>query len=114
MTTPDAALTFQNEPLLRAAWVRGLESRQRLLQAEGGTLSAEQVATRLGLTRQAVDKRRRAGRLIALNTGRRGFAYPAWQFESVRVLAGIEAVLTDLTVRDGWMQTAFILSGDPR
>ena len=114
MATPDAALTLQHEPPLRAAWVRGLESRQRLILAEGGTFSAEQVARHLGLTRQAVDKRRRAGRLIALNTGRRGYAYPAWQFESEQVLAGVEAVLTDLIVRDGWIQTAFFLSGDPR
>lgn len=114
MTTPDAALTRHDEPALRASRGRGLESRQRLLLAKGGTLSVQQVALRFGPTRQAVDKPRRAGRMIAVNTGRRGFAYPAWQFESERVLAGIEAVLTDLAVRDGWMQTAFFMSGDPR
>lgn len=39
-----------------AAWL--------LLDAEGGVTSVEGVATLLHITRQAVDKRRRAGRLI--------------------------------------------------
>jgi hypothetical protein len=32
------------------------------------------------MSRQAVEKRRKAGRLIGVSLGRRGFGYPAWQF----------------------------------
>jgi putative AbiEi antitoxin of type IV toxin-antitoxin system len=107
-----AALVPQ-DPLIKAR-LRGLAARQTLLQREGGVLSAEQVAAHLGLSRQAVDKRRRAGRLIGLSLGRRGYAYPAWQFAEIGTLAGLDEVLAALSVRDPWMQAAFFLSGDPR
>jgi hypothetical protein len=94
--------------------LRGLEAPQDLLQAEGGVFTVEQAARSLGITRQAVDKRRRAGKLIGLYTGRRGYAYPAWQFGPNGVLPGLERVLSDLSVRGPWMQAAFFLSGDPR
>jgi biotin operon repressor len=107
------AALLPRDPLVKAR-LRGLAVRQELLQREGGTLSAEQVAGHLGLSRQAVDKRRRAGKLIGLNIGRRGYAYPAWQLGRQGTLPGLEAALSELTIRDPWMQAAFFLSGDPR
>jgi hypothetical protein len=68
-----------DDPLAKAR-LSGLESKQFLLKAEGGTLSVEEAAQRLGLTRQGVDRRRRAGRLIGVTMGRRGYRYPVWQF----------------------------------
>jgi hypothetical protein len=111
---PEALAALQADDPLAEARLRGLEARTFLVSAEGGTITAGQVAARLGLSRQAVDKRRRVGRLIALHLGRRGYAYPAWQFDSRGVLPGLEAVLAELRVRDPWMQAAFFLSGDPR
>jgi hypothetical protein len=107
------AALLPNDPLA-AARLRGLAMRQEILQRDGGVFSAEQVASVLGLTRQAVDKRRRAGKLIGLNTGRRGYAYPTWQFDQGGVLRGLEEVVASLNVHDPWMQAAFFLSGDPR
>jgi biotin operon repressor len=111
---PTAIAALQPTDPLIGARLRGMQARQELLRIEGGALSGEQVATALGLTRQAVDKRRRAGKLIGLNTGRRGYAYPAWQLGMNGVLAGLEDVLAELSVRDPWMQAAFFVSGDPR
>jgi len=57
---------------------------------------------------------RGAGRLLALDTGRRGYLYPAWQFGPRGVLPGIEAVLGAFDGVDAWTQAAWFLSGDAR
>ncbi|MBI4493189.1 MAG: hypothetical protein HY690_10405 [Chloroflexi bacterium] len=111
---PEAIAVVQQDDPLAEARVRGLEMRERLLRAEGGALTSELVGRRLGITRQAVDKRRRAGRLLAFSTGRRGYVYPLWQFGPEGVLPGFGLVLADLAVCDPWMQAAFFLSGDAR
>ncbi|MBI3971349.1 MAG: hypothetical protein HY332_08665 [Chloroflexi bacterium] len=113
LQSPDALVALLADDPLAAARLRGLQARERLLQTEGGTLTAGQVAKLLGVTQQAVDKRRRAGRLLALNLGRRGSAYPAWQFGPDGVLDGFEAVLAALAVSP-WTQASWFLSGDVR
>jgi hypothetical protein len=97
---------------LAPARLRGARAARALLDAEGGTLSANEVAQHLRFTRQAVDKRRRAGRLIGLPVGRRGFAYPAWQLDEHGVVSGLDLVLAELQKHDPWMQVAFFLSGN--
>jgi hypothetical protein len=99
---------------LAAALVRGLEGREELLQAEGGTATASEAARLLHLTRQSVDNRRRGNRLIGLGLGRRGYAYPIWQFAESGALPGLEDVLSDLKHCSPWMQTHFMTTGDQR
>lgn len=100
------------EPLA-PAFIRGIEAKRRLIEEHGGTLTVAQVATNLGLTRQSVENRRRAGKLIAITTGRLGYRYPAWQFsESGLVIPGLEEVLGILAPHDEWMQIAFFLGKD--
>ena len=53
------------EPLAGAI-ARGAETRARLAEAAGGMLSADAAGRALGISRQAVDKRRAAGRLLAV------------------------------------------------
>jgi hypothetical protein len=110
---PEATEALQRYDPLAAARLRGLRAKERLLQAEGGTISAEEAGRRLHLTRQAVDKRRRAGRLLALSGGRRGYAYPLWQFQDHGLLPGLPEVFTDLSRHDAWMQLAFFLQENP-
>ena len=100
------------EPLA-PAFIRGIEAKRRLIGENGGVLSAEQIAQKLGVTRQAVEKRRRAGRLVALTTGCHGYRYPSWQFSDGRTLPGLEKVLRALASHDEWMQTAFFVSRNP-
>jgi hypothetical protein len=95
---------------LAPARLRGIAARQRLIEMAGGILSAEEAAGALGLTRQAIDKRRRAGRLLAVSLGRRGYRYPAFQFVRGGVLPGLEAVLAALRPHDPWMQLSFFVN----
>ena len=95
---------------LGPARLRGVAARHQLIEAAGGVMSSTQFAGALGLTRQAVDKRRRAGRLLALSVGRRGFRYPAFQVTHGGLLPGLEAVLQALSGHDGWMQLAFFVT----
>src|SRR5690606_41693050 len=83
-------------PIFVGARLRGLRMRARLLAAEGGTLSSTEVADLLGITRQAVNKRRKAGRLIGLATGRRGYAYPARSEEHTSELQSRENLVRRL------------------
>jgi hypothetical protein len=101
------------EPLA-PAFIRGIKARDQLLNEHGGTLTAEGVAGVLGISRQAVDKRRSAGNLIGLTTGRHGYRYPAWQFTKSGVIPGLEDVLKALAPHDSWMQAAFFLGSNPR
>lgn len=119
----DVLLQALSQPGVRAelkdplalARLRGLARREQLLAAEGGVVSVEDVARQLGITRQAVEKRRRAGTLIGLATGRRGYAYPAWQFDPhTGVLVGLRDVLKALADHDPWMQAIFMLDPNDR
>ncbi len=108
-----AAMRLLDEGPLAGAKLRGLRYREKMLTAEGGTLSSQAVAGILKISRQAVDKRRQAGRLIGLSTGRRGYAYPAWQFDAEHgTLPGLEDVLDDLSSHDPWMQVSFMLNSN--
>jgi hypothetical protein len=96
------------------AKLRGIEYRRRILEKLGGTLSAEEVAELIGISRQAVDKRRSQNHLIGLTQGRRGYAYPAFQFEDGKTLAGLRDVLDALSGHDPWMQSIFFANGNDR
>jgi hypothetical protein len=111
---PRAIEALRKEDPFAAARLRGLRMREEMLNAEGGVLSASQMASRLHITRQAVDKRRRAGKLLAVELGRRRWLYPAWQVADGQVLPGLEEVLSDLSEHDCWIQLGFFLSGDYR
>lgn len=96
------------------ARIRGARTKRELLSLEGPPLAGTMVAKHLGLTRQAVNKRRQAGNLIAVSAGRRGLLYPAWQFTDSGVLAGLEDALQELRNSDPWSQIRFFLTGDFR
>ncbi len=111
---PEAQALLAADDALAPARLRGLRLRQEWLRAEGGTLSAQEVADVLGISRQAVDKRRRAGTLLAVDTGRHGYSYPAWQLTDSGTLPGLEQVLAVLHDFDPWMQVAFFLTPHTR
>lgn len=95
---------------LADARVRGARGRLWLLGAEGGTRSAADFGVLLGISRQAVDKRRRAGKLLGIGRGRRGYAYPVWQLSDGTVLPGLEATLATLDGVDPLTKAGFLLS----
>jgi hypothetical protein len=95
-------------------WARarqsGREAWMKLLEAEGGTLTSEQVAERLGRSRQAVHQRQRKGQLLAV-AGPRGVLYPVWQFSGGSVLEGLADILEALGDTPAPMAVQFFLTG---
>jgi len=112
VNSPEVATAWQAKDPLAAAHQRGAEIKRHLLESEGGALTVAEVAKRLGISKQGVDKRRRGHKLLALETSR-GFLYPAWQFTDDGVLPGIEHVLAALEAAP-WTQASWFLSGETR
>ncbi len=110
---PEIAQLFADDPFI-AARFRGLKRKQQMLEAAGGALTSEQVAGVLGISRQAVDKRRASNQLLALTQGRRGYSYPSFQFEDGKTIAGLEDVLGQLSDLDPWMQMVFFTTPNER
>jgi hypothetical protein len=114
LENPETADELRKHDPLLPARIRGIEAKQKLLEIEGGSFGVEQVAKILSISRQAVDKRRRLGRLIAVSRGRRGYVYPAWQFGGSGLVPGLERILQILHAHDAWMQIAFMLNANTR
>jgi hypothetical protein len=106
LNTVEALAGNREQDPLAGARLRGLEAKRRLLDIEGGTLSSGEAAHLLQITRQAIDKRRKEGKLLAVELGKKGYYYPVWQFE----LKGLEEVLRTLRDRDVWEQLSFFVN----
>jgi hypothetical protein len=95
------AIAFRQEfPVAKAdhrlanAMARGITARQKLMAAEGGSLSAEEAARELGISKAAILKRYQKGQLIAWRAERQNAVrFPVWQFKDHKVLGGLEDVL---------------------
>lgn len=103
---PEMQAALRHDDPLGPAWIRGMCTRQALLQAEGGVCSATEMARLLGVTRQRVDHRRRQRTLIGVNLGRRGYRYPVWQMG----VAGLDVALQAMHDFGPWMHLGFMLS----
>ena len=113
ISAPETAELVADDPFI-AAKFRGLKRKQQMLEAAGGALTSEQVAEILGISRQAVDKRRAANQLLALTQGRRGYSYPSFQFGDGKTILGLEEILGELKDLDPWMQMVFFTSPHER
>ena len=101
------------EDPLRGAKSRAAAKMAALMAAEGGPWGVERVASHLGISRAAVDKRRRTSGLIGISDGARATKYPSWQFTSTGTLHGLEDALRRMSVSDPWMRMQFFLTPDP-
>jgi len=89
------------DPRLEAALDRGRTVRQKLLEAEGGSISAEAAAKELGMSKVAVLKRYQNHKLVAWREEKQNaIRFPSWQFKNGKVLDGVEAVLDKLNEGD--------------
>jgi hypothetical protein len=103
-----------NDPLLEAK-LKGVRHKLELLNDRGKkALTSSEVAALLGISRQAVDNRRKNKSLLGLSLGSRGYRYPAWQFIDNRILPGWERVLSNMEHLDDWSKLIFMLTGDIR
>jgi hypothetical protein len=103
----------KSDPLARA-FLDGLDAKARLIEQNGGVFKTEEVAEYLGITPQAVNKRRALQQLVGLTFRKRGYVFPAWQFTDRGTVAGLEQVLRTLGDHDEWMQNVFFVNPNTR
>ena len=104
----------KEDPLLEAK-LKGVQHKQKLLNYQGKkALTSSEVAAILGISRQAVDNRRKNNNLLGLSLGNRGYRYPVWQFSNGSVLTGWSEVLSNMEHLDDWSKLIFMLTGDIR
>ena len=103
----------KSDPLARA-FLDGLDAKARLIEQNGGVFKTEQVAEYLGITPQAVNKRRALRQLVGLTFRKRGYVFPAWQFTDRGTVPGLEQVLLALADHDEWMQNVFFINPNTR
>jgi len=95
------------------AMARGAAIKRELLTSGGGGLTSSQVADALGITRQAVDKRRTRHALLAVPNGSGEYVYPACQFTADGVMPGLEDVLRAFQIKNPWTQLSVLLASAP-
>jgi len=114
LTAPEAVDILRADDPLIEAKLRGLQARGDILQADGGTVDVATAARLLGISRQAVERRRRRDSLLGLPVGRRGYRYPLWQFTQSGALMGLDAVLRHLATDGPWFSAAWLLGRNSR
>src|SRR5687768_988849 len=92
---------------------RGATVKRELLKSACGALTSSQVANALGITRQAVDKRRSRRALLAVPSGSGDYLYPACQFRSSGVVPGLDEILKAFQLENSWTQLSALLAPSP-
>ncbi len=80
--------------------------------ARADMLAPQAAAARAGITRQALDDRRKKGRALALSHVKRGFRYPSWQFDD-DLGDPVAQVLPELRHLDAWGAYLFFVQHEP-
>ena len=87
----------QPDNRLANSLARGMSARRKLMEDEGGSMSAEAAAQELGLSKPAILKRYQKGRILAWREERQNAVrFPVWQFQDHKLLPGIEETLNVL------------------
>lgn len=97
---------------LADAFARGAEIGEELLREAGGTWSVSRVAKHLKVSRQAIDKRRRRGTLLAMQVGDQ-FLYPVCQFDPTGVVPHLPEILHAIESESPWTKLSLLLSHTP-
>ncbi len=113
LSDPEAVAPVLPLDPLTDAFARGAMVREQLAAESGGLLTAEDVSRRLGgISRQAVDKRRRNHQVLGVRVGN-DWRYPAVQFEpDGGVVPGLPAILRTLGDLAPWVVLDFLLAPD--
>ncbi|WP_282053266.1 hypothetical protein [Phaeobacter inhibens] len=97
---------------IQAADARGRISAMSLLENDEMLTTAD-IVERVGISRQAVAKRRDNGTILALKAGPKALKYPDWQIlPTGQVAPGIEDVLA-LVDGDAWTAYRFLIEAAP-
>jgi hypothetical protein len=98
---------------LARAHLSGVIALREQLADEGGVYTASEVASLLGISRQAVHKRTRAGQLLGIEEGERT-VYPVWQFDGAAVLDGLPDILGAFLIHSPIARLRFFLAPNAR
>lgn len=93
--------------LIAAGEVRKAE----LIKLAGGLYMPSYVAAILKTPEPLIEERRRAGELIAVETGE-GYRFPACQFTPDGIVKGLSEVLAVMPIRHDWMRLEWLLVSD--
>ena len=103
----------RREDKLANALARGLSVREKMAEEEGGSMSAEETARYLRITKQSVLNLYHSAKLVGWRTEKQGAVrFPVWQFHEHARLAGLEKVLAKLNesnMLDDWAKVGFFL-----
>jgi hypothetical protein len=93
--------------------LQGQLAFHRLLEQSGGAYTTAEVANLLGITPDAVRKRTRKGKLLAVSRGEHSI-YPAFQFGSTgkEVVQGLDTILSALDTDSAPAKVRFLLTPD--
>ncbi len=86
--------------------------RAELLEKAGGGLTLTEAAALLGMSRQAVHKRIKAGTVLAMMNGAE-LVLPRGQFTPAGIVPGLSAVLAPFKVAGAWSALQFLVEPDP-
>jgi hypothetical protein len=88
------------------------EQFKRLLLARPEMLAPGRAATVAGLSRRALDLRRKKGQALALMYGKRGYRYPVWQFADA-IAPLMLALLPQVAHLGAWAQYLLLTEPEP-
>jgi hypothetical protein len=95
------------DPLAKAK-ARGQEYRQKSIKE---SLCSKDVMDILEISEHDLNKLRQSNQIVFLKDGNR-YIYPKCQFFSDKIIDGIDQVIEELSIKDGWTQLVFLESED--
>ena len=111
-TVPADAEKSEAERLRERALERAILVREQLREEAGGLHPTSWVVDRLGVTRQSVDRYRKEGTLLAVETPQ-GYLFPACQFTADGIVPGLSDVLDAMHEGSFWETLAGLVTASP-
>lgn len=109
---PSTEEQSETEAMRERAIQRALAVQEELVREAGGMRTTHEVAERLGVTRQSVDRYRAGGKVLALSTPH-GFVFPAAQFHGRAVVPGLDQVLKAMQGTSFWEALSGLVTPTP-
>ena len=88
---------------------RGRKYRKESIQA---AFSSQEITNLLKISDEDLARLCRSNKIIFLDDGN-SYVYPQCQFDRDRIIDGIDRVIAELPIIEGWTQLIFLESGDP-
>lgn len=96
---------FLDDPMAEAR-IRGLKATRKLMKLIGPMISTTEASETLGISKTAVTKKVKLGKLIGLRQNG-SLKYPVWQFKDGEVLKGLGEVIEELDDDSQWVRVRF-------